>query len=306
MKNSLTALMALAPLWPIASYAGGIDIPQLGVHIGISIVQAPDNAPITPQVIRRFDGYEAILPLGIATLEIARVDDPVPLGGDIRNAAFRAIQQAEFYEQPDLTAHEQATTVAGRDAWSITTVRSGGPLTVNYRCVTYTIVDQHLYRLVAYATGNDKRPPDYETAVRVMAALTFVPLDQSSLPDTGTVTGLLKMPKPQISKNRDFYPPPAKRRGEEGVVDIEYSIDSKGRVRDIKETSSASRTLQEAAQVFLTSATFKVKPSWEEDGYQKLRFTTEVQFWLGRCPRNSPAHTLGAELVTICASIMPR
>jgi TonB family protein len=180
-----------------------------------------------------------------------------------------------------------------------------GPL-VNYRCVTYTIVDQHLYRLVAYATGNDKRPPDYEAAVGVMSALTFVPLDQSSPPNTGTVTGLLKMPPPQILKNRDWYPPPAKRRGEEGVVDIEYSIDSKGRVRDIKETSSGSRTLQDAAHAFLTSTTFKVKPSWEGDGNEKLRFTTEVQFWLGRCPRNSPARTLGAEVVTICEFSMPR
>jgi hypothetical protein len=60
----------------------------------------------------------------------------------------------------------------------------------------------------------------------------------------------LKMPRSQIPKNRDWYPPAAKRRGEQGVVDIEYSI--------------------------------------------------------GSCPRNSPARTLGAEVVTICGSLLPR
>ena len=300
--------MALTPLWPIASYAGGIDIPQIGVHIGANIVQASDNAPITPQVLQRLDGYEAVLPLGVATLRIARVKDPVPMGSDIRDAGFLATEQAEFYDQPDPTAHPQATTVAGHDAWSIVTVRSGGLLTINFRCVTYIVADQHLYRLVASATGTDKKPPpDYEAAVRVMSALTFVPVDQSSLANTGTATGLLKMPRPQTSSNRDWYPLPAKRgRGEEGVVDLEYTIDSNGRVRDIQETSSASRPLQDAARAFLSSTTFKVNPSWDANGYSKLRFTTEVQFWLRGCPRNSPARTLGAEVVTICSSLIPR
>jgi hypothetical protein len=75
---SIIALMAFAFVWPIASYAGGIDIPEIGVHLGVNIVQGPNKAPVTPQLIRRFDGYEAVLPMGIATLTIARVEDPVP------------------------------------------------------------------------------------------------------------------------------------------------------------------------------------------------------------------------------------
>jgi hypothetical protein len=165
MKTIFIALTALAPLWPITSHAGGIDIPELGVHLGINIVQESNNAPITPQVIRRFDGYEAILPLGLATLKIGRVEDPVPSGSDIQDATFRATQRAEFYEQADPTAEEQATTLAGHDAWTITTVHRAGPLTVNYRSVTYTIVDQHLYRIIATATGADRRPSDYTKAL---------------------------------------------------------------------------------------------------------------------------------------------
>jgi TonB family protein len=178
--------------------------------------------------------------------------------------------------------------------------------TVNYRCVTYTIVDQHLYRLVAYATGEDTIPPDYEAAVRVISELTFEPVDRSSLRTAGAAAGLLKMPHAQISSSVDFYPPSAKLRGVEGVVDLEYGIDGKGHVRDLRGTYSASQTLQDAAQALLRSTTFQVKPNWEADDYQKLRFTTEVQFWLGRCPRNFPARTVGAEVITICDSVRPR
>lgn len=144
----------------------GFDIPEIGVHI----VQV-SNASAPPQVIRRLDGYEAILPIGVATLRIARS---------------------------------------------------------------------------------------------------------------------------------------AKLRGVEGVVDLEYGIDDKGHVRDLRGTYSASQTLQDAAQALLRSTTFQVKPNWEADDYQNLRFTAEVQFWLGRCPRNFPARTVGAEVITICDSVRPR
>jgi hypothetical protein len=101
MKKKIIALTALASMWPIASYASGFDIPEIGVHI----VQV-SNASAPPQVIRRLDGYEAILPIGVATLRIARVEDPVHSGSDIRDASFRTGQQAEFYERPDPKAHE--------------------------------------------------------------------------------------------------------------------------------------------------------------------------------------------------------
>jgi TonB family protein len=302
VKNNIVAVAVFVSTWLVASHASALDIPELGVHIA----QLPD-ASATPRVIRRLDGYQAIMPIGKATLTIARVDAPVPSSSDITAASFRIAQQAEFYEQPNPSAHEHASTVSGHDAWTIVSARSGGWHTVNYRCVTYTIVDQHLYRLVAGATGQDRIPPDFVAATRVMSELTLGPVERSSTPNEAAV-GLLKMPAPRIS-NLDRYPETALRRGEQGVVDLEFSIDSKGHTREIHETYSDSNAFGAAAQELVRDTTYQVKPGWEESGYQKLRFPIEVQFSIAKgsssCPREeAPPRIPEAEVWRVCSTLV--
>jgi hypothetical protein len=97
MKKLIITWMMLAALsCPVASRAGGIDIPALGVHIGVNIVHESDNSPVDPDVIRRFDGDEASLPMGTATLRIERAKDSVTEGSDIRDASFRTALQAHL------------------------------------------------------------------------------------------------------------------------------------------------------------------------------------------------------------------
>jgi len=296
MKKIATAILLL-PIWASATYANGIDIPELGAHIA----QLP-AAGGSIRVIRRNDGYLAIVPIGQATLTIARLDEPLPAGSDIGNAAFRAAQRAEFYESPVPQTQEHPTTIDGHPAWTTLSAASGGGSAVSYSCITYTVVDEHLYRLLSSATSEEKkRPADFDATVRVMSELTFTPVNRSSAQSSQPARGLLKMPKGTVP-SRDLYPASLVALGGQGIADIEYRIDGKGHVRDVRQTYRDSRLAGEAAEALLKNTTFPVNSRWETDGHQHLRFTTEVQFWFNRCPQNWPPQTQGAEVLTICSA----
>jgi TonB family protein len=301
MKERWTIASLALVFSPLASYAEGVGIPELGIQIA----DLPGGAS-KPEVIQRLDGYLAILRLGKATLTIARLEDPVSPGSGVRDARYRAAQQADFDEDLGPKPHGESTVVAGHDAWTGFSARRSGP-NVTYTCVTYAIVDQHLYRLLAHATGGDSRPPDFDAAVRAMSELTFGPIDRSAA-TAGAASGLLKMPAFHPDNSLDWYPAAAKRRGEQGVVDLEFSIDSKGHARDLQETYAVSDTLGKSAQALLQSTAFRVRPNWEENGYQKLRFNIEVQFWMGEpgrpCPEYSPPRIPSAEAIVICGYIL--
>jgi hypothetical protein len=105
----LIASLALAFLWPVASHANGVDIPELGVHIAA----APSDS--TPKLLRRVDGYLAMLRIGKATLTVARLEDPVPLGSEVRDANYRASSSREFNEDLASNSLGAATVTAGHD-----------------------------------------------------------------------------------------------------------------------------------------------------------------------------------------------
>jgi hypothetical protein len=283
-----------------------------------------------PEVIQRLDGYEAILRFGDATLSIARLEAPVPSGSDVKDAGFRTAQQG-FYDHPGPAAHEQAILIGGHDAWTSSSVRKMTPEgSASYTFVAYTIVDQHLYRLVASSTEAQTRPPEFDAAVRAISEMTFVPVLRPSVPGTSARTGLLKPPRLlHFHNNRDWYPAAARRRREEGEVDLEFSVDRNGHARDVRQISSASRTLMfnidrgghardlreissasgsfdEDARELLESAVFAVTPGWD-DAHERARFTIDIQFALsvdGRPCSDLPSPTLGTMVATatICTS----
>jgi hypothetical protein len=288
---------------PVANYHKIIEIPELGIHMsGVPDAVAP------PEVLRRLDGYQGTLHFGTATLTIARLDDPVLAGSEVTDAAYRRIQQVAFDEDLGPKAHGEATAIDGHAAWTTFSARRTGydGTLGQYTCITYAIVDQHLYRFVTNATGGDTRPPDFDAAVRAMSELTFGAIDRSAAHNDTPPFGLLTMPKFHPAVNVDWYPPTAKRRREEAIIGLEYRIDREGHPKDVHTTYGESRELGASAQAMLQSATFRVGPSWEERGYQKLRFAMEVQFSIDapdrRC-RFSATRVPGVELVTICGSI---
>lgn len=282
-----------------------VEIPELGIHMS----GLPDGVT-PPLVVRRFDGYQANLRIGTATLTLARLEDPVPAVSNARDAAYRAIQQVTLDEDLGPKAHGEATAINGQGAWTTVSARRTDNGTGVYTCVTYVVVDQHLYRFVANATGGDTRPPDFEAAVRAMSELTFGAIDRPAVRDEIAPAGLLLMPKFHPDFSVDWYPPEAKRRSEEGIVGLQFSIDGKGHVQDVQRRYGEAGDLATSAQTMLQRAAFRVGPGWEARNYEKLRFALEFQFSIdepsqGRhCHGSSTPRIIpGAEVVAICGSI---
>src|SRR5580700_5764956 len=235
----LISLLTIACSWPIVPRAAEMAIPELGIHL----VDMPVGVD-KPEVKRRVDGCTATLHIGTATLKIDRFDEAVPSGSDVKNDSFRAAQ-----EPPSAALHPhvrgQATTINGHNAWTSTfAFRSGAPGSkdVLYTSVTYALVDQHLYSFAAREVGADTPPSDFLAAVRAISDLTFAAVDRSAMSDSEPPSGLIRMPYFDPS-SKDWYPAAAKRRGETGVVDLEFSIDGKGHARDVRQIYAATEEL---------------------------------------------------------------
>jgi TonB family protein len=291
-------LAVLACALPLAAHAAELAIPELGIHFS--------DLPVgvaSPKVKARVDGYTATLRMSTAMLRIDRMEETLPSGSDIRNASFRATQEAGFGEHP--FSKGQPTAVNGRDAWTTMSAIRSPEGSVRYSSSTYVVVDQHLYRFLASCWWKgDGPPPDFVEAVKTLSNVTFEPVDRSATSNGGPPSGLVKMPY-FFPSSKDYYPDVAKRRGETGVVDLEFSIDGTGRARDVQEIYAATHDLGASARLMLSETQFHLSPGWEDKGYQKLRFTFEVHYSLARrgarC-EELPTRVPDAQLALICGS----
>jgi hypothetical protein len=235
------------------------------------------------------------------------MEETVPSGSDIKNASFRATQEAGFEEHPFSNAKGQATAINGHDAWTTTTAMRSPDGSVGYTSSTCVVVDQHLYRFLAFGRWKGEGPPpDFLAAMQALSNVKFEPVDRSSVPSGVSPSGLVKMPY-FLPSGWNYYPDAARRRGEKGVVDLEFSIDGKGRARDVQEIYAATPILGASARLMLTEHQYHTSPGWEDKGYQKLRFTFEVHYSLAR--RGSgceelPTRLPDAQLVLICGSAL--
>ena len=297
--------LALGGLSSLGAHAEGLDIPELGVHVA----SLPPGTALA-ESLARVDGYLAEIGLGSATLSIARVEEPVPLGSDVQNADYRVAQQRAFHEPVDKKTPGKSTGIDGHPAWTTARVRAGSMGNVNWFCSTYVIVDQHLYRFVVDANGGSTRPPDFDAAMQVMSDVRFIPINRPKPDETSPKpSGLLKMPAQHNKVWEDWYGTSAKLAGEQGVIGMEFSVDSKGHVRDVQQVYGKAPELSQSAEAYIKNTAFDVGPNWVTNGYDKLRFAEEFQFVLidkhASCPRAGSPRTPGAAVVQICGVRIP-
>ncbi len=162
-------------LWPLAVQASDLDLPELGVRL----TGLPDAAT-KPQVSEASQppGYDAVLRLGSAELSIYREEDPAPAGSSVADPGYRAGLDRRYHGNVESKTLGAPTSVGGHSAWTVVDARSTSADLTHYTCLTYLIVDQHLYRLAVTADGTPARPPEFDQLVRALSSVSFEPVQR--------------------------------------------------------------------------------------------------------------------------------
>ena len=180
MHKAASAWLATLLVWPLASYADDLEVPEVGVRL----TTLPSGAQ-KPQVTQQPEAREVTMQVGDAVLSIYRETAPAPLGADVADPSYRALLDARFDKTLDSKSQGAPTNVGGHSGWTVVEARPSVTATsaaTVYTCVTYVIVDQHLYRLTVSATSVAGRPHEFDALVAALSGVKFEPAQQATLP----------------------------------------------------------------------------------------------------------------------------
>jgi len=171
MRERSAWWLAAVLLWPLLCRAADVDLPELGVRLG----SLPEGAA-APQVSAEPGGYEAVTHAGAASLSIFREDQPAPAGSDVADPHYRATLDHKY---KSIESKEQGapTALADHSAWTVVDMQHASG-TTHYTCLTYVIVDQHLYRLLVTAESSQGRPAEFDSLVVAMSGVKFEPVQR--------------------------------------------------------------------------------------------------------------------------------
>jgi hypothetical protein len=172
-RPGVVPLIALITLLspPIVAQANEVDLPELGVRL--TNVPSAATKPQVVEVTQHPAGYDAVMRLGAAVLNIHREEDVVPAGSDVANPGYRALLDRRYPGGVESKTLGAPTSLGGHSAWTVVDARDGSSDVTHYTCLTYVIVDQHLYRLAVTADGSPARPPEFDELVRALSAVSF-------------------------------------------------------------------------------------------------------------------------------------
>jgi hypothetical protein len=178
MRKAGTIWLAMVLLSPLASQADDVDVPELGVRL----TALPSSAD-KPQVSGQPAGYEVTTRVGTAVLSIYRENDPAPIGSNVADPSYRTKLDAKFGTRFESKTAGAPTVVGGHSAWTMVEASEGQSPTL-YTCVSYVIVDEHLYRLTVTAAGSERRPPEFDSLVAALSGVKFEAVRRPDLPAT--------------------------------------------------------------------------------------------------------------------------
>ena len=152
MTRIVTAALAALLLWPVGGRADPMDVPELGLQL-----TTLPAAATKPQLTTQPSGSTVTTQLGPAVLSIYRDNGTEPAGSDVASPKYRASLDARFAHAIDSRSQGAPTNVGGHSGWTVVEARTPGDRETKYACVTYVIVEQHLYRLAVTASASSGR-----------------------------------------------------------------------------------------------------------------------------------------------------
>jgi hypothetical protein len=267
-RTMIGALVATGCLLPLTCVASEVELPELG----ITVSDLPELVA-KPTADERPRGYEAIARFRAnVTLTVYRQDDSVT-PGSLEDGGYRAAVLAPLGQPQDWKDKGRVASSGGHEAWiTFHEIRLGTVSAAN-RITLYTVVDQCPYRMIVTAIG-PKPPPEFDAVVAAIQADTaFGPIRRSTEPEWTAAEHPDRVPRFVRGELIPLYPDSSRRRREQGAVEVEFSIDGRGRVTDLKQVKAAYRDLGERLPEYFDQGLFRVPRDWVETGSDKRRFT---------------------------------
>jgi Gram-negative bacterial TonB protein C-terminal len=299
LKTAAIVGCFLALLSSAAAPAMEMDYPALGVRL--------TELPADSKTLGDGDmwkGYRVRIAIDRnASIVISRFDQVVSQG-NLADKGYRDALRNQLDIQPVSGSVRKLVTVAGQPAWLVGSAQRVGPMAL-YQCNYLLVVDHHLYEIAISAVGESKAATSsFETAAESVGSVVFGPVQ----PRAEKPLAAGEMPPFLLGNGSNhFYPDSARRLGEQGAVELKFSIDGAGSAQGVQAAGDANADLVKSAESYLADGGFKVPQGWEQSGGPKQTFTMEFRFELS-CPDAHPPPQVvpEAQLVTICASILQR
>jgi Gram-negative bacterial TonB protein C-terminal len=289
---------------PAASHAAEIAIPELGIRFN----DTPQ--PMRPiELTERPTGFEAYAQLSRPTsLTVYRDDYPAP-AGSLDDPQYRADLVKKYGGDWSAQGKGAKIRVGGHDAWAVGSARrfgSGGTI-IAKELSCLLIVDQRFYRITVWTGGTEGSEEFSAMAKAIEQGTVFEPIKRPELPAYAPDDPPAGPPRFVEAGRIPWYPAIARGRGEQGVVDLQFSINSDGQARQIKKIYQGATHLGDNAVAHLEDGVFRLPPDWQQSGRANRRYVIEFQYSLvvgsSDCPKPKPStRAPEARIIALCAS----
>jgi hypothetical protein len=298
-----TVLALLVSLTALPTHAADLESPDLGLRVR----HLPDSVG-KPLILKRPHGWGASAQNAAVVVDLYRQEEPLPQSLLISDQQYQSSLLTSFESKGNPEERQlRAGKIDGQEA--LIFVGAERVVTrhaiVHFYCHVYLLVEHHLVRMAVdslhYSSGSTPRPAEFDQAVRAILGATFEPVAHPSAVLGDSVTPP-KMLLPHIVITSVPYPEHALRVGDEGVVDVEFAIDSNGYAGSFRQTYTDLAGLGKDIPIFLNDVLFWLPADWDASQTVSMEFRYS---WVGsvrdQCPVK-PVHGEVSSVLNICCA----
>jgi Gram-negative bacterial TonB protein C-terminal len=279
-------LLALALLFfvPITE-AKDLLMPE----VGVVLVDAPGDLS-DPEFKETEHALIASAYLRDASLTIRRMTRPEtgarPITDESLQQALVGVSERNHIELSSKTLDN----LGGVDSWVLEGVSHPirGVSFIEFSHTAYIIWDGRLTSISVEATGNPKRPAQFDLLVRALDSLKLQPV--ASVTTSEALAREHPGQLPRFLAGSDLeYSAYERRMGMEGVVNVSLKIDDRGRAVDPHVVYSNERDFNSHTLAYIRSGRFVIPSDWVETHSHEHVFVMEFQFALIGSTESCPA-----------------
>jgi hypothetical protein len=282
---------------PLTAYARDIHV----LDLGISMRTLP-NSFSEPVVIRRPHGWGASSHGGWIFLDLYRQDETLTENQVISDQQYQNALRAKFEQAGQTTGKETIANVDGKTTWILlgTSKIGSRPSRPHFYCHMYLLVDRQLVRLALDSFGENARPKAFDEALEAMLGSIFQPVTHlPAVADKQPPSRIL----PPFVYNSLPYSEHSMKLGDEGVVDVEFSIDNSGQIYDFKQTYTDKPGLGQEIHLFLQKGVLWLPADFDKSLSQAVPM--EFRYSWGKspsetCKDGTPRRADVAAVMNVC------